>query len=585
VAIAAHGVRTFFALLAVALPVLMALNFVPSVTFLNQAIALAGWGALACVLSVQPSVFQIGGRVPGLRSVLFALGLVVVSVLWAWLALGLPAGLALSSVGLVLAAALVLVVSTHAQRMGCGDSAYRAFCWAMLIAGILSLVVALVQYFVPHWADGVWIAHSSSAGRVGGNLRQPNHLSSLLLWSIVALAWLHDTHIERALRPKHAARIVSLVLMFGLLLGVVLTVSRTGSVCVMMLALWALCDRSLSRFMRIVLLSTPLLYLVGWLGAEQWAQMGMHAFSGTDQLNKSDLSSSRFAIWHNTLMLLAQHPWTGVGWGEFNFAWTLTPFPGRPTAFFDHTHNLPLQLLVEMGIPLGALTLCLMAWGLVRSVTACLQVLSTERPMVRSALVMVLMMVVHSFLEYPLWYAYFLLPTAFAWGVCLGGGALPEGAHVPRRGDRSLMLPWACAALVLGALLSVLDYQRVVAVFSTPSDGLALSLRIRHGQRSWLFAHHADYAAATTAVHPLEAMSAFERASHYLLDTRLMVAWAVALNEGGEVDKARYLAQRLAEFRNALSADFFAPCLELATQDVPFQCQEPVRAWTFEDFR
>ena len=32
---------------------------------------------------------------------------------------------------------------------------------------------------------------------------------------------------------------------------------------------------------------------------------------------------------------------------------------------------------------------------------------------------MVLMVTLHSLLEYPLWYSYFLLPTAFAFGLCL----------------------------------------------------------------------------------------------------------------------------------------------------------------------
>jgi len=40
----------------------------------------------------------------------------------------------------------------------------------------------------------------------------------------------------------------------------------------------------------------------------------------------------------------------------------------------------------------------------------------------RAAFVMVLLMAVHSQLEYPLWYAHFLLPTAMMWGLCLGGG-------------------------------------------------------------------------------------------------------------------------------------------------------------------
>ena len=53
--------------------------------------------------------------------------------------------------------------------------------------------------------------------------------------------------------------------------------------------------------------------------------------------------------------MIAREPLAGVGFGEFNLAWTLTEFPHRPTAFFDHTHNLPLHLMVELGIPLGLL--------------------------------------------------------------------------------------------------------------------------------------------------------------------------------------------------------------------------------------
>ena len=50
---------------------------------------------------------------------------------------------------------------------------------------------------------------------------------------------------------------------------------------------------------------------------------------------------------------------------------------------------------------------------------------------------MVLMMALHSQLEYPLWYAYFLLPTAFALGLCLGGGADAGRIAAPARTRRA----------------------------------------------------------------------------------------------------------------------------------------------------
>ena len=147
--------------------------------------------------------------------------------------------------------------------------------------------------------------------------------------------------------------------------AVVLTASRTGVLGVGLLALWGLLDRRLSRPTRLLLLLSPLLYALAWAGLSAWAEASRHAFGGETRLAEADLSGSRFGIWANTLELIRQQPWTGVGFGEFNLAWTLTPFPGRPVAFFDHTHNLPLQLAVELGLPLAGLVLALLVAGAV----------------------------------------------------------------------------------------------------------------------------------------------------------------------------------------------------------------------------
>ena len=78
---------------------------------------------------------------------------------------------------------------------------------------------------------------------------------------------------------------------------------------------------------------------------------------------------------------------------------------------------------------------------------------------------------------------------------------------------------------------------------------------------------------------------AFEQAPHYLMDTRLMIAWARALARAGELDKARHLAQRLREFRNPQSDDFFAPCdAPEASGAPPFQCQPPATPPAWRDY-
>jgi hypothetical protein len=145
-------------------------------------------------------------------------------------------------------------------------------------------------------------------------------------------------------------------------------------------------------------------------------------------------------------------------------------------------------------------------------------------------------------------------------------------------------------AMVVATAALLVDYHRVVVIFSPPASAAPLEDRIAAGQRSWFFAHHADYAAATTADRPAEVLPAFARASHLLLDTRLMAAWAEALAQSGrsgDLDRARHLAARLREFHNPGSDDLFAPCAALGpdTETAPFQCQAPEGVYDWRDFR
>jgi hypothetical protein len=141
--------------------------------------------------------------------------------------------------------------------------------------------------------------------------------------------------------------------------------------------------------------------------------------------------------------------------------------------------------------------------------------------------------------------------------------------------------------LALGGVFALYDYMRVVVIFAPSAGAVPLADRIADGRQSVFFSHHAAYAAATTAEHPSQVMWAFKEAPHYLLDARLMQAWAVALDESGDTDRARYLAQRLREFRNDQSEAFFAVCDEPSEPYAkrPFQCDPPSRTYTYLDFR
>jgi O-antigen ligase len=561
------------ALAAAAGPSLLAHNVSPSPTFWNQALALGLWGGFVMLLAAGSQ--RAGGWAASRAAapVQVALLLFAAAAVWSGTGGSLPPALCLSALGLLGATALLVHSGAAARGSTEANTAFALFCAGWLVAGVLNLGIGLVQVFAPDWPDGEWIAASGIVGRAVGNLRQPNHLSSLLLWSAIATVAL--------LQLRRVPRALGMAVFAALIFGVVLTASRTGLVSVGILALWGLLDRRLSRPTRALLLAAPVLYALAWFGMARWAEFSQHTFGGAARLAETDVSGSRFGIWGNTLALIKAQPWTGVGYGEFNLAWSLTPFPGRPTAFFDHTHNLPLQLAVELGLPLAGLILLLLLWALARMALLAWRADGDDAVTRRTALMFVLMISLHSLLEYPLWYAYFLLPAAWAFGFGMG---LPQTAAPLRRGV-PLLAP-AGAALTLLAAFAVWDYTRVVAVFSAADGAPPLAQRIERGQRSVFFAHHADYAAATTDTEGRVRDRAFAGAAHYLLDTRLMMAWADELAAQGDVDRARYLAARLREFRNPLAKDWLAECDApvKAGDTPPYQCAAPQQVYGWRDF-
>ena len=566
-------------LLACSVPTLLAYNQPPSATLLNQCMAVALWGGVA--LALAPAAWP-----GGTGWLLAALAVVAAGAAGSWGLGSLPLSLALQALGLLAGAALMALTGAAAARQARSAAILQGLALGLFVAGLLGSGVALVQVFAPGWTDGNLIAHSGIAGRGVGNLRQPNHLGSLLLWALVAAALLlAQGRLSRG--PAWAGSAL-------LVLAIELTASRTGAVGLGLLLLWGAVDKRLGRPARTLLVALPLLYGLAYVGMGWWGDLshqtlgaGARVAAEAGAAPGADSPNSRLNIWRNTLDLIAVQPWGGVGFGEFNLAWTLTAFPNRPTAFFDHTHNLPLQLAVELGLPAAAAVMLALAIALWQAGRRAWRGPGQAGQAARAAWMLVLLVLLHSAVEYPLWYAYFLLPAALAWGYALGQIATAPGADDAPGGqaEAAHAAPWALAAALLmtaGGAWAVLDYQRVVVIYAPGDSAGSLGERIQRGQRSPLFGHHADYAAATNEAPPSNAAAGLARASHSLLDTRLMLAWARHLAANGQTDRARWVAQRLREFKNSEADSFFAPC---AAGDVElFQCQTPLQPHGWREF-
>jgi O-antigen ligase len=550
--------------LALACPFLIARSAVPDTVFYNQVAALFLWGASCLMFAPIATSIPSSGQL--------TLGIAAT----ACLVLQWRIGGRLAEAG-VMASALVLLTYGFIDASG-RRTQFAAWATAWWVAGLLSVGVGLMQFALPGLiGDHEWvIAASTTPGRAVGNMRQPNHLSTVLLCACVATAWLWQTR-------KLSDRVATLSL-GALVLGVALTASRTGGLSLALLLVWALVDRSLPKRARIALALSPLLYLVLWGVIAAIASFEHESFYGSQRLAaNTDISSSRFAIWSNAFELIVRNPWFGVGWSNFNFAWTFTPFPDRPVAFFDHTHNILLQLLVETGVPTTLVVIGGLCWAVWRARRA-LDSSNDQCTTARAAFMMLAVLGVHSMLEYPLWYAYFLLPAAWVFGAFLGSTPLEPDAD--SRGRRtSLILSGVVRAggvlMMVGSIYATWDHLRIETIFTPPEGAAPLDVRIAQGRHSLLFGHHADYAAVT--VDPGDTrLASFRRPLHQLVDVRLLIAYIEALKERGENEKALYAAQRLREFHRADAQEFFSECTP-ANPAPPFQCDTRPVPLTWRD--
>jgi O-antigen ligase len=311
--------------------------------------------------------------------------------------------------------------------------------WFLLTGALLSALVAWAQH-IDSDALGRWIM-PRSPDRVWGNLGQPNQLADYLVLGLASGAFLYAT--DRL--PLRWAAPATLVLAYVLNL----TGSRSAWVYLAGLialsgAFWAL-DRSRSNRRLLVLCSWALAacLVLPWLDK----LFEPNTLTAASRLGSAEiLTDERPRIWKAALLMFLDSPLLGIGVRQFgwhHFALNAEMPEPRMLGFTDHAHNLLLHVLAEFGLAgFALLATFAVLWiaGLVR-----------QRRTVAHwwIFAIVLVLGVHSMVEYPLWYAFFLGVAA----VVLGLGeprVLPLRLGQGRRTGRLLLV----GVLALGWLVT-----------------------------------------------------------------------------------------------------------------------------------
>lgn len=274
----------------------------------------------------------------------------------------------------------------------------------LLVGAVISAVMALAQV-LEVWQDSGWVLRLTTLRRPGANLSQPNHLATLELAGIASLIFLN-----------HARKLgrLSMGAIFALLcVSLAATESRTGALGFVAMICWWFVKRKQVGFTIspwTASVSTLCFLLLFW-----WWPYFLHfvQISGADTgVNVS--GGLRLVVWPQLLEAAVMRPWWGWGIREVAKAHNSVAHEYALSDSFSYSHNIFLDLILGVGLPLTVLLLLLSGVWLWRRVKAANQLSSWY------SLAVVLPLALHSMLEFPFAYAYFLVPAMFLLGTMEG---------------------------------------------------------------------------------------------------------------------------------------------------------------------
>ena len=401
---------------------------------------------------------------------------------------------------------------------------------AWLLAGVVSSLMALLQYFGVAAAFDPWI-NLPRAGEAFANLRQRNQFASLTNMALAALIWLAATGRLSAPAKSRLGQAPHSWLALGacslLAMGNAASSSRTGLMQLALLCLLFWLWRAWRQpLVRNILLTAVLAYALATVLLPVAAGFDLSAHGMMARLRSGDgPCANRITLWSNVLHLIALKPWLGWGWGELDYAHYITLYDGpRFCEILDNAHNLPLQLAVELGLPAAALLCGGFVWWVLRQ-----KPLHEANPNRQLAWAVLAVILLHSMLEYPLWYGPFQVAALVCVGLLWrfknhakkpGSGSIRTLAHVFRL--------LTAIILIAFCIFAIRDYNRVSQIYLAPEarDTDYRSDTLGKIRGSWLFANQVSFAELVlTPLTPGNAQWTYETAIgllHYSPEPRIV---------------------------------------------------------------
>lgn len=303
---------------------------------------------------------------------------------------------------------LSIVVAYNLSLAEQRPALFAAFCELVLYVAALSGVIAVFQWLTIDQYFPGFMADLRS-GRPYANFAQPNNMATFLILGVLSALYLYE---RKQLALGWLIPSVAVILF-----AIALSQSRTSWVALLCIVMYmgyqryrgllhihwrsiALCAISFVAF----------LWLIPQISAV-FAEALDAPIKAVDLARRATGDMSRMAIWNQMLHAIAAEPWWGYGWHQTSVAYTLISDTVQGPVWIKSAHNFVLDFALWNGLVIAVPFLAYFAYWMLR---LHLNIRSLESVV---AMLMLGAILTHAMLEFPLFYAYFLLPFGFLIGV------------------------------------------------------------------------------------------------------------------------------------------------------------------------
>lgn len=319
---------------------------------------------------------------------------------------------------------------------------------AFLFSSIISVWVQLRQWFL---LDGnIWVVDLPPNSRPFANVAQPNLLSTLLIIGLFSILYLY----ENKRIQNFTAGLSTLFLLFG----IALTFSRTAWLFSIVFLVWWLLKKwqlqyssRLKNFHLIMWLSVfyTYLFLIPFVAEK----IGL--YSNIDVVSRSNSGFERIEMWQQLTDIIVQSPNFGYGWTQLNVAQMSAVGISLENPIWGYSHNIFLDFLIWNGLYVGAFLVLVVLYFLIFNA---IKAKSIDNVILMSVVGVI---VLHSMLEYPFAYAFFLFPLAFMLGFCYRNNTDNNKSVIHNR----IFFGSLSVAVIALILLTGYEYQKISKVY------------------------------------------------------------------------------------------------------------------------